>query len=60
MKGRSALLNFTVRMKARLLHSLVQRVAERAYKLGYDDAKEGRPFSSERVQISADQVRKFQ
>lgn len=61
MERRSASLNFTLRIKATLLHKLLQRVAERAYKAGFEDA--GKPRADEdlsRVQIDPSLLRKFQ
>ncbi len=39
MKRRSAALNFTVRIRATLLHELVQRAVLRAYDMGVKDGE---------------------
>lgn len=60
MENRSAILNFTVRFPARLLHSFLQRIAWRAYQLGYDDGQGGHSFEPKNVTIDPLQLRKFQ
>lgn len=49
MKRRSANLNFTVRIRASLLHELVQRSVLRAYELGAQDGAEN--SNSSRVEV---------
>lgn len=49
MKRRSANLNFTVRIKASLLHELVQRSVLRAYELGAQDGVENMQASRAEV-----------
>lgn len=49
MKRRSANLNFTVRIKAALLHELVQRSVLRAYELGTQDGADNAQAS--RVEV---------
>lgn len=60
MERRSANLNFALRIKAALLHKLLQRVAERAYELGHQDGLDRRPVDTERVDIDPALLRKFQ
>ena len=60
MKGRSALLGFTVRIHAQLLHKLTQALVDRAYDIGFKDAAEGRQRDSSKVRIDPFQIRKFQ
>lgn len=49
MKRRSAALNFTVRIRASLLHELVQRAVVRAYDMGAEDGEERKNAS--RVEV---------
>lgn len=60
MERRSAPLSFSLRIKARLLHELVQRVAERAYRMGHEDGSAGRAENLQRVDVDPSQLRKFQ
>lgn len=60
MEKRSALLGFTIRVKASWLHKLCQALVERAYEAGYEDAKAGKPMESRRVYIDPSQIRKLQ
>lgn len=60
MERRSATLSFTTRIKARLLHELVERIAERAYRMGHEDGAAGRAEDPARVKVDPSQVRKFQ
>lgn len=59
MERRSANLNFTLRIKAALLHKLLQAVAERAYRIGLEDGRAG-VDDAQRVEIDPTQLRKFQ
>lgn len=60
MKRRSAPLSFTLRIKAQLLHELVQRIADKAYRLGHEDGSAGRAEDLKNVEIDPSQLRKFQ
>jgi len=60
MERRSAILNFTVRFPAKLLHTLLQQIAWRAYQQGWRDAKDGHAFETDNVTIDPAQLRKFQ
>lgn len=60
MKGRSALLGFTIHIHARLLHRLLQGLVDRAYQLGHSDAAQGRTLDTTRVHIDPSQIRKLQ
>lgn len=60
MDRRSALQNFTVRIKSKLLLELLQRVVDRAYERGYEDAQKGRAEDKSRVKVDPLQLRKFQ
>lgn len=59
MEKRSAL-NFILRIKASLLHELLQAIANRAYAIGYDAAANGEQKNPESVRIDPLQVRKLQ
>ncbi len=59
MERRSAPLNFTLRIKARLLHKLVQLIASRAYRIGFEDGQEGRESDPGKVEVDPSQIRKF-
>ena len=58
MEKRSAL-NFTIRIKASLFHLFAQDLVNRAYQLGYEAAKNGRPLDLDSVLIDPSQVRKL-
>lgn len=58
MEKRSAL-SFTLRIKAALFHELVQRVATRAYHIGYNAARDGLKDDPDHVRIDPSQVRKL-
>ena len=58
MEKRSAL-SFTLRIKAAVFHLFVQRIAERAYHIGYHAAQQQLPYDPEQVRIDPSQVRKL-
>lgn len=59
MKRRSANLSFTLRLRATLLHKLLQAVATRAYELGHADGAQQKAPDVQRVDIDPALLRKF-
>lgn len=58
IRERSA--NFVVRIKAVVLHKLLESVAERAYMLGFDDARNARAEpDTAKLRIDFSKLRKF-
>lgn len=56
---RSAPLNFTIRFPSRLLHKLLQAIADRAYSMGHEDGSAARPPQKDRVIIDPSKLRKL-
>lgn len=59
MKEKVSSLNFTLRIKAALLHKLLQSVAGRAYRAGHEDGRDGHAPDEARVNIDPSLLRKF-
>jgi hypothetical protein len=58
MRERSA--NFVIRIKAAVLHKLLESVAERAYRLGFSDAQQPRAEPDvAKLRIDPLKLRKF-
>ena len=56
-RGKSA--RFTIRLDSRLLHELLQRIAQRAYEQGYRDADNEKSADLDKVKIDPSLLRKF-
>lgn len=59
MERRSASLNFTLRIRAVLLHTLLELIARRAYSIGWQDGTDRIFKDEDKVTIDPTQLRKF-